>query len=481
MALQYITIKAAALNELGGRKNNEDSIFPEQLDAQQTAQKVFVVCDGVGGSEKGEIASSTVADFIGKHAMAQALIDFAHADHVHALVAGSEGALMQHLAKNPETEGMATTLTLLILHDAGATLAHIGDSRIYHIREDSILFKTTDHSLVNELVEDGIITPEQAKDHPQRNVITRALKAGRQGIKADVAIITEVQECDYFFLCTDGVLEQLSETELPQLCRELKDVKAVMAAIKAICTGRTKDNFSAYLVQVEKVSGAVDEAYLGLANAITYQAEIDADTAQPDFQVSVEAAAGPVEPEQSPMPERPQSPPAADTPLQPAQQVPANDPPAKSKAPVAWLAVLFLVLAGAGYWWLKKRPNKEIAAPVADEINEAPVRQQVPASSPGNEAVKPNTSNDFQIISTERKKDTGTQDREHEGDSAKNRKNENLALPLQGTSNNGAREHTAGNQANQGAAGSNANQNSQDNNTQHHGDLNNSNEEDVQP
>lgn len=99
-------------------------------------------------------------------------------DHatIAAAIAEAESAIDGYLGQHPSAKGMGTTLVLLHLHEEGATVAHVGDSRVYQFRAGAILFQTDDHKLVNDWVRRGLLTPEQAATHPNRNVMTRAIQ-----------------------------------------------------------------------------------------------------------------------------------------------------------------------------------------------------------------------------------------------------------------------------------------------------------------
>jgi protein phosphatase len=148
---------------------------------------------------------------------------------------------------------MATTLTLLHLHPQGATIAHIGDSRVYQIRDGQIVFKTHDHSWVNELVSQGVITPEQAQNHPQRNVIARAIQADKPA-KIEVRLSTDLQPKDYFLMCSDGILESCAEESLLLLMQQDRPNEEKIKMIQERCRLHSKDNFSCYLIQIESVT-----------------------------------------------------------------------------------------------------------------------------------------------------------------------------------------------------------------------------------
>jgi serine/threonine protein phosphatase PrpC len=156
-----ITIgKPCAITEKGGRSNNEDSIYP--LPEQVTLdQKLFMVCDGVGGAEKGEVASSLACESI-QTFFSTFLKDDPTPEFIHKAVHYAEVCFDSYVQEHPEAMGMATTLTMAYIASSGIVLAHIGDSRIYHLRKGEILYQTEDHSLVNSLVKLGKITPEEA-------------------------------------------------------------------------------------------------------------------------------------------------------------------------------------------------------------------------------------------------------------------------------------------------------------------------------
>ncbi len=246
-----------SLHEIGQRNNNEDNIYPLKGEASLT-DSLFLVCDGVGGAAKGEVASelacNTFASFFAKKR------DFVSTEsEIQAAILQVQTKMDDYLAiHGTSAKGMACTLTLLHLHQSGATIAHIGDSRVYHIRGKEILFQTQDHKLVNDLVKYGAITAEQALTHPQRNVITRALQAASvQDVEADVQLIDDIQAADYFFLCSDGILERITDDILVEILGRKTSNDAKMKAIFDLCQGYAKDNFSAYLVQIKEVNNAL--------------------------------------------------------------------------------------------------------------------------------------------------------------------------------------------------------------------------------
>ena len=135
-------------------------------------------------------------------------------------------------------------------------MAHIGDSRIYHLRKNEIgevriVYQSTDHSLINDLLKAEVITQEEAVNHPKKNLITRAMQPNmKRRCKADIRIEADIQAGDCIFLCTDGVQESLTNEQLCTLAAKNVDDEATIRAIQALCEVYSRDNFSAWLVPV---------------------------------------------------------------------------------------------------------------------------------------------------------------------------------------------------------------------------------------
>lgn len=207
-----------SFHQLGERENQEDSRYPDaDCPSKQTA--IFVVCDGVGGCDKGEVASSTVCARIGELLKNHKNSDeFNDKDFEYVLNQAYESL---DKVSDSSNKGMGTTLTFLAFHSLGVLAAHIGDSRIYQIRPgEGIMYRSEDHSLVNALLRSGNISPEEIKDHPKGNVITRCMGANdgiREKDDATVLNLQDIAPGDYFLLCTDGVTGHVEEEELLEL------------------------------------------------------------------------------------------------------------------------------------------------------------------------------------------------------------------------------------------------------------------------
>lgn len=247
------------IHELGKRDNQEDTIYPSVGMATE-ADRVFVLCDGMGGAEHGEVASATVAGAVAFslqkslnqcEATPRQILKLALNDAYDALDAHNTSE------EKTSAKTMGTTLCVLILHEGGALMAHIGDSRIYHVRPSSrsILTKTRDHSMVRDMIELGEITPEQAKKVNYRNIITRVMQPNTDRDPSQIDETVDIQAGDYFYLCSDGMLEQMDDEQLLEiLCAsDLSDQQKRDALLKA--TVDNKDNHSAILIQIKSVEG----------------------------------------------------------------------------------------------------------------------------------------------------------------------------------------------------------------------------------
>ena len=239
------------MHELGSRSNQEDSLYPLPQDLTDKA-RCFVLCDGMGGHDSGEVASDAVCRTMG--AVADGLNDEGKPFTVESFQAALQAAYDALDARDTQAaKKMGTTMTFLAFHAGGCFVAHIGDSRVYHLRPgQGILFETRDHSLVNDLIKVGELTPEAAKDFPQKNVITRVMQPNQERrARADIKEITDVRPGDYFFMCSDGVNETMESNHIANvlLDEEYSDSDK-MRIIKEV-TESSRDNHTAFLIRVQ--------------------------------------------------------------------------------------------------------------------------------------------------------------------------------------------------------------------------------------
>lgn len=226
------------------RPMNEDSFL---ADAERN---IFAVADGVGGADAGEVASQTAVDVLNE-AFRHKLGDGEDVEDLMELaIQRANSSIHQMASENPRFSMMATTVVALHLDGHRATIGHVGDSRLYRLSPDGNLHRETeDHSIVEEEVRAGRMTPEQAANHPSKNVISRALGA-EPSVEADMKVI-EVEDGSAFLLCSDGITRHLGDNELRELLTSGRTPNDLCEEMKARCYQRgAEDNLTAVVVQV---------------------------------------------------------------------------------------------------------------------------------------------------------------------------------------------------------------------------------------
>lgn len=230
-------------SDVGVRDINEDSCG--------FAGSFFVVADGMGGAKAGEVASALAVQMLMK------LADQKQGFPDSLLQALDEvNAAIYKVAHDDEAcRGMGTTATMLKLVDGVAHIAHVGDSRAYLWRDSELRLLTADHTLVAELVRNGGITEDEARRHPQRHLLTRALGTEPR-IKPDLLNLP-VNAGDVFLLCTDGLSGVLSEGDMESILRlGLPAQQTAERLIQTACDAGGQDNLSVIVVSVSDISGA---------------------------------------------------------------------------------------------------------------------------------------------------------------------------------------------------------------------------------
>lgn len=235
-----------SIHEIGFRENQEDSIA-------QWDDKLFVLCDGMGGHEHGEVASQTVClsivDWFSKHIENDAPLDD---NQLREAIEYAYTELDKYADGNPKQ--MGTTLTLLYIGNKCITAAHMGDSRIYHIRPNkNLLYQSRDHSLVFDLFQSGEITYDEMKNFKQKNIVTRAMTPGEDNrMRPDIIHITDIQPGDYFYMCSDGMMEKMTNNELFTLFSADMDDKMKVGQLK-MATNQSFDNHTAWIIHIKDV------------------------------------------------------------------------------------------------------------------------------------------------------------------------------------------------------------------------------------
>jgi len=258
-------------HQQGKRPYQEDARYPDTDRPGTDRPAFFIVCDGVGGQDKGEVASRTVCDTFGyllegdpnprpdDPMSSIRLILLPEKPQHFKILFGHVYDQFRRVARL-QCPTMATTLTFLSFHEGGYIAAHCGDSRIYHIRPGhGIVYQSEDHSLVQELVRNGVITPAEAVNHPQGNIITRCIMLPQGDADPDAEpnvtlhLSSDVQAGDYFLLCTDGVVHEASEAFILSLLADTGLTDEQKLSQLARQTAGSSDNNTAYLVHVDGV------------------------------------------------------------------------------------------------------------------------------------------------------------------------------------------------------------------------------------
>ena len=257
MTQQNLQTNSAAISDKGLSKKrplNEDSYL------ELSESGFFAVADGVGGAQAGDVASQMAMEILGE-AFTNLPEGGDAEERMKIAIDYANQAIFQMSSDLSQLSSMATTVVGLHVHGNIATIGHVGDSRLYRMDSQGNLYRETqDHSLVEEEVRAGRMTPEQVKNHPNRNVISRALGT-EDTVEIDLKTIM-VEPNTTFLICSDGVTLHHSDDELRELLSWEKDPFAICQSIKNICYERgAEDNLTAVVVRIvekNKVSGFDD-------------------------------------------------------------------------------------------------------------------------------------------------------------------------------------------------------------------------------
>jgi serine/threonine protein phosphatase PrpC len=245
-------IEAATLTDVGlQRENNEDSFLYWEPDSEPEFRhkgRLAVVADGMGGYEGGQEASRLAVETV-RHIYDR---DF-NGDAQHTLLTAFQAAhdsIQRYAVEHPEFHGMGTTCTAVSILDHELRFAHVGDSRLYLVRPDSITRLTRDHSYVGRLVENGIVRSEDAESHPQRHILTAALGSGRDVTPDAPTQPIALADGDTLILCTDGLWSVVSEQDLAQLARKNSPADACRKLVQLALQRGGPDNVTLIVLRV---------------------------------------------------------------------------------------------------------------------------------------------------------------------------------------------------------------------------------------
>ena len=252
-----ITYKA--VSDVGRkRKGNEDSLFvnPEQ--------HLFVVADGMGGHAAGEIASKVAVDSINEFVCLtggdeEITWPFGLDENISydgnrlkTAIRYANRKVLEATKEKSEYEGMATTVAAVLVDGDTGNIGHVGDSRVYLVRDGQITQLTSDHSWVNEQIQSGVISADQARTHPLRNVVTRAL-GGKPDLQVDMQQ-HKAKAGDILILCSDGLTTMIPDEDIARVVREAGgDVeKAAQALVASANAKGGEDNITVLLIRFDE-------------------------------------------------------------------------------------------------------------------------------------------------------------------------------------------------------------------------------------
>ncbi len=265
---QALTLRYAALSDVGRvRKDNQDSGF--------AGPHLLVIADGVGGAARGDVASSTAVQILRR-------LDAPPPENTHEALAGAihraHDRIAELVEENPEYDGTSTTVTAALFDGHKMTVAHVGDSRGYLLRDGVLSQLTKDHTFVQSLVDEGRITEEESRTHPHRNLILRAVD-GVHETDPDLFDV-EVAAGDRVLLCSDGASGVLDEARLADILSSGSVDFAVVELIRAALEAGSSDNITCVVADVVG-PGAADDTGAASAAAATGPMLVGAAAEQP--------------------------------------------------------------------------------------------------------------------------------------------------------------------------------------------------------
>jgi PPM family protein phosphatase len=247
-------LELACLTDVGRqRSNNEDAFLywePESDDDYHSRGRLAVIADGMGGYEGGQEASRLAVETV-QNIYENSGTNDPQATLLHAFSV-AHSTIQGYAAEHPEFHGMGTTCTALTIVGRRLSFAHIGDSRLYHLRSGAIKRLTRDHSYVGRLVETGIVRSEDAESHPQRHILTAALGSGHDLVPDTLTQPLALESGDTLLLCTDGLWGVVSERELATALENNSPAESCVALVQMALDRGGPDNIT---VLVMRVSG----------------------------------------------------------------------------------------------------------------------------------------------------------------------------------------------------------------------------------
>ena len=235
-------LEAYNFTHKGKRKTNEDFVISDPDNG------IFIIADGLGGHDYGEVASKIVSQSCYDFLLNKKVTNEEQANEMMLFI---QEKLISNVQENPAHLSMGTTLACVQFNNETISIMHIGDSRVYHLNAQSEIFWCTrDDSYVQELVEAGIISKEKAETHAYRNRLTKSISANGKHKEVNISfkLLTNLGESDILFLCTDGVFDSYSEKSLLHHLRQEKNGINLLKKLEKVTEEISSDNTTAIFV-----------------------------------------------------------------------------------------------------------------------------------------------------------------------------------------------------------------------------------------
>jgi len=230
------------------RKTNEDFFASERI---KENEYLFVVADGMGGHRAGDVASRLGTQHFVRQYKKLRNKKNPIMDSMNQALEKANNLILAKAATDPRKRGMGTTFSAVVISGMNAYIVHVGDSRIYLIRGDEIIKLTTDHTFVGKMLEEGRITEDEARDHPQKNILYMSLGA-RKTFEPEIKKQLDIEESDIFMMCSDGLNNMVSDNTIKEYLLSFNTHEAVEELIKLANDNGGTDNITIQVIHVEK-------------------------------------------------------------------------------------------------------------------------------------------------------------------------------------------------------------------------------------
>jgi len=355
--LRHLTVRAALRTDVGLVRSENQDFGTYTTESEETTGhpggRLLIVADGMGGHRGGATASRLAGETIKTQYLDSETTDIATA--LRDSLARANARIFTEAQSNPELRGMGTTTSVLAVRDHHGWLAHVGDSRIYLVRNGMIRQLTEDHSLVATMVREGLLTSQEAETHPRRNVLQRSMGVA-EDVEIDVRGPFELQENDTFILCSDGLHGVVKEPELLQIATRSIEEAADEFLRRALERG-APDNVTVIVARVEWADGPAP--YPSIEDEDTQPLD-DLDETQKDTQRLVPVTEAEMREDQRDT-DKLFVPPELQNGTSPGMYaVPAVQ---RSRPLLRWALVAALALGAAGAWYLWNHSGSSVVSP----------------------------------------------------------------------------------------------------------------------